>query len=118
MTKSDQSPYGEAEGLGTSLALVPGVRPAAGAPPPREPLLLRPVEAARLLGIGRSMLFEMLARNELPVLRMGRCVRIPRQLLEDWVDERFAAETAVRDAFPRSGGADREVTSWTCALSP
>jgi hypothetical protein len=45
----------------------------------------------------------MLARNELPVLRLGRCVRIPRQGLEDWVNECLAAETAVRDAFLGAG---------------
>ncbi len=103
MAKFDESPYGEAEGLGTSLALVPGLGLAAGDAPLHEPLLLRPVEAARLLGIGRSKLFEMLARNELPVVRMGRCVRIPRQGLEDWVDECLAAETAVRNAFLGAG---------------
>lgn len=102
-TKFAESPHGEAEGLGTSLALVPGLRPVAGDPPLYEPLLLRPLEAARLLGIGRSKLFEMLARNELPVLRLGRCVRIPRQGLEDWVNECLAAETAVRDAFLGAG---------------
>ena len=90
---------GEAEGPGTSLGLVPGLPPANGAPPPHEPLLLRPVEAARLLGIGRSKVFEMLARNELPIIRFGRCVRIPRRGLEDWIDESLASETAVRNAF-------------------
>jgi excisionase family DNA binding protein len=79
----------EAEGPGTSLVLVPGLRPADGAPPANEPLLLRPVEAARLLGIGRSTLFEMLAKDELPVVRIGRCVRIPRQLLNRWVNEKL-----------------------------
>jgi excisionase family DNA binding protein len=99
MTKSAESPYGEAQGLGTSLALVPELRPAASAPPPHEPLLLRPVEAARLLGIGRSKLFEMLARNELPVVRMGRCVRIPRRELSSWVAQNLETETAVRNAY-------------------
>jgi len=90
---------GEAEGPGTSLALVPGLRPVAGAQQPHEPLLLRPVEAARLLGIGRSKLFDMLARNELPVIRLGRCVRIPRRELALWVDQCLDAEAAVRKAF-------------------
>jgi excisionase family DNA binding protein len=90
---------GEAEGPGTSLALVPGLRPPAGAPPADEPMMLRPVEAARILGIGRSKLFEMLARNELPVIRFGRCVRIPRRELGLWVDQNLEAEMAARDAF-------------------
>ena len=94
---------GEAEGPGTSLALVPGPRRPVEAPPIPESLLLRPREAARLLGIGRSKIFEMMARNELPIIRLGRCVRIPRRGLEDWVNESLAAETAVRDAFLGAG---------------
>jgi len=94
---------GEAEGPGTSLALVPASRPAVDAPAPCEPLLLRPVETARLLGIGRSKLFEMLARNELPVIRLGRCVRIPRRELALWVDQNLEVETAVHDAFVAAG---------------
>jgi excisionase family DNA binding protein len=82
--------------------LVPA-RPAADASSPCEPLLLRPVEAARLLGVGRSKLFEMLARNELPVIRMGRCVRIPRRELALWVDQNLEVETAVHDAFVAAG---------------
>jgi excisionase family DNA binding protein len=78
----------------------PGVpRPAIDAPQPYEPLLLRPVEAARLLGIGRSKLFEMLPRDELSVIRIGRCVRIPRRELARWVEQSLEAEIAVRDAF-------------------
>ena len=97
---------GEAEGPGTSLALVPG-RPAADAPSLREPLLLRPVEAARLLGIGRSKLFEMLARNELPVVRMGRCVRIPSKQLTDWLTQSLQVEDAARHAFLGAGAKPR-----------
>jgi len=91
-------PAGEAEGPGTSLALVPGLRRPTGALS-HEPLLLRPIEAARLLGIGRSKLFEMLACNELPVIRLGRCVRIPRRELERWVDQSLEIDSAVRNAF-------------------
>src|ERR1700674_268823 len=94
---------GEAEGPGTSLDLVPGLRPTASAPPQVEPLLVRPVEAARLLGIGRSKLFEMVARNELPVIRLGRCVRIPRRELATWVDRSLETESALRAAFVQAG---------------
>jgi len=94
---------GEAEGPGTGLALVPGPRPAADDQSQREPLLLRPVEAARLLGIGRSKLFEMLARQELPVVRLGRCVRIPRRELASWINQNLDPETAARDAFLGAG---------------
>ena len=98
---------GEAEGPGTSLALVPGLRPPTGAPPELEPLLLRPLEAARLLGIGRSKLFEMMARDELPVVRMGRCVRIPRHELAAWIDEQARADMALKEAFMGAGAIRR-----------
>jgi excisionase family DNA binding protein len=53
-----------------------------------EPLLLRAGEVAKLLGLGRSKVFAMLAAGELPVMRIGRSVRVPRAALERWVAER------------------------------
>lgn len=53
----------------------------------QQPLLLKPLECAHLLAIGRSTMFELLARNELPVIRIGRCVRIRRDRLEEWIAE-------------------------------
>ncbi len=62
-----------------------------------QPLLLRAEEAARLLSIGRSKVFEMMARDELPgVVRIGRSVRISRSALERWIAER-AGEQDVTD---------------------
>jgi excisionase family DNA binding protein len=49
--------------------------------------LLRAEEAAIVLGIGRSKVFEMLRAGRLPVLRMGRSVRIPRRALAAWIEE-------------------------------
>ena len=53
-----------------------------------EPLLLRAGEVASLLGLGRSTVFALLAAGELPVIRIGRSVRVPRVALERWIDER------------------------------
>lgn len=50
--------------------------------------LLRVEEVARVLGIGRTKAFEMVARRELPVVRMGRLVRVPRAALEAWIADR------------------------------
>jgi excisionase family DNA binding protein len=58
-----------------------------------EPLLLRSGEVAKLLGLGRSTVFAMLAAGELPVVRIGRSVRVPRAALERWVDERTDHDT-------------------------
>jgi excisionase family DNA binding protein len=52
-----------------------------------EPLLLTVGDVAKLLGLGRSKVFAMLAVGELPVIRIGRSVRVPRAALEDWIAE-------------------------------
>ena len=56
-----------------------------------DQLLLRPEEAARVLGIGRSKVYELLAAGELPVVRIGRATRIPAAALQRWVDARTLA---------------------------
>jgi len=60
--------------------------------PIEPPLLLRAHEAGRLLGLGRSTVFELIARGELPAVRIGRAVRVPRAALERWVRERSGDE--------------------------
>jgi excisionase family DNA binding protein len=52
-----------------------------------EPVLLKAGDVAKLLGLGRSKVFAMLAVGELPVVRIGRSVRVPRAALEDWIAE-------------------------------
>ncbi|HEX6351081.1 MAG TPA: helix-turn-helix domain-containing protein [Candidatus Dormibacteraeota bacterium] len=55
-------------------------------------MLLRAEEAARMLGLGRSKVFQMLAAGELPVVRIGRSVRIPREELREWIKQKAAAD--------------------------
>lgn len=55
-------------------------------------LLLSVREAADVLGIGRSKLYELLASNELAVVRIGRSVRIPVSALEAFVAARIGGE--------------------------
>ena len=44
----------------------------------REPsLLLHATEVAKLLGLGRSKVYEMMAARELPVVKIGTAVRVP-----------------------------------------
>ncbi len=51
-------------------------------------LLLRPMEVATLLGLGRSKVWSLIWAGELPVVRIGRAVRVPREALEAWVRSR------------------------------
>jgi len=39
-------------------------------------------EAARLLGIGRNTAYEAIRRGEIPALRIGRRLLVPRAALE------------------------------------
>lgn len=50
--------------------------------------LLRVEEVARLLGIGRSKAYELVATGDLPALRIGRLIRVPRHALDRWIAER------------------------------
>jgi len=59
-----------------------------------ERLLLRPAEAAEVLGVGRSKIYALLAAGELPGVRVGKSVRVPVAALERWVNER-AGEPAL-----------------------
>lgn len=50
-----------------------------------ERLLLTVEEAARHLGIGRTLAWQLVRKGEPPVVRLGRCVRVSRQALEEWI---------------------------------
>ena len=53
-----------------------------------ERLLLKPSEVQERLGVGRSMVYGMLACGDLPSVRIGRLVRVPSKALEEWIEER------------------------------
>lgn len=46
-----------------------------------ERILLRPAEAADLIGVSRSTLYELLARGALPSVRLGHSIRVPLEAL-------------------------------------
>ena len=54
-------------------------------PVPNTPLLLDALEVARLLGVGRTKVYELIARHAIPVVRVDRCVRVPADDLARWV---------------------------------
>ena len=56
-----------------------------------ERLLLRPAEAAELIGIGRSKTYELIRAGELPSVRLGNSLRVPLRDLQAWV-ERLGAD--------------------------
>lgn len=64
-----------------------------------EKLLLRPLEAADVLGCGRSTIYALLAEGTLPSVRIGGSVRVPLNALRAWIDEQARAAA---EAEPRS----------------
>jgi len=48
--------------------------------------LLKALEVAKILGLGRTKVYEMIERGQLPVVRIGTAVRVPRKGLFDWID--------------------------------
>lgn len=52
-----------------------------------ESLTVSVVTAAQLLGVSRALAYELVARGELPSLRLGRRVVIPRRALEALVED-------------------------------
>ncbi len=51
-----------------------------------ERLTVTVPEAAAILGISRSFAYELIGRGELPVVRFGRRVVVPRRALETLLD--------------------------------
>jgi excisionase family DNA binding protein len=58
-----------------------------------EKLMLRPAEAADSMGISRSKCYELIARGELPSVRVGGCVRVPVDALRTWITNQVAARS-------------------------
>jgi excisionase family DNA binding protein len=47
--------------------------------------MLRPAEAAEAIGVSRSKLYELIAAQTIPSLRVGGCVRVPVEALRSWI---------------------------------
>jgi excisionase family DNA binding protein len=56
---------------------------------PIEPLLLTIRDAAIALGIGRSLLYELVSREEIRVVHLGRAVRVPSAELRAFVERQL-----------------------------
>jgi excisionase family DNA binding protein len=53
-------------------------------------------QAADALGIGRGLAYRMARKRELPVLRMGRVLRVPVEELRMWIATRADATNRTR----------------------
>ena len=42
-------------------------------------------DVQEMLGIGRTKAYELVTTGELPAVRIGRCIRINRRELDEWL---------------------------------
>lgn len=59
-----------------------------GAIRPLDGPLLTPAEAAALLSVKTSWIYEAVRTGRLPCLRLGRHIRFTQGMLEEWLDVR------------------------------
>lgn len=66
-------------------------------------LTLTVVQAARLLGIGRTQAYEAVRRRQLPALRLGKRILVPRAALERMLEQAAAPADAREAEAPEAG---------------
>lgn len=54
------------------------------------PLLLTVRDVEAELQLGRTRAYELIRSGELPVVRLGGVVRVPRDALERWIESRIS----------------------------
>ena len=56
-----------------------------------DPLLVRPNDAARMIGYGRTKFFELLKAGDIRAIRKGRATLIEVAELRRWIEEQKAS---------------------------
>ncbi|QOT71194.1 helix-turn-helix domain-containing protein [Sphingobium fuliginis] len=54
-------------------------------PLPSEPICVRVNDAARMIGVGRTKLYELIAAGEVETVKLGKATRITTASLHDLV---------------------------------
>lgn len=57
-----------------------------------ERLLLRPTEAADLIGMGRAKTYALIREGTIPSIRLGKSLRVPVDRLREWVAAQVEAQ--------------------------
>ena len=77
----------------TPAPLLESAAPTSAEIPPtstRTPMLLTVRDVEAELQLGRTRTYELLRSGSIPVIRVGRALRVPRDALRRWVDEQTA----------------------------
>jgi prophage regulatory protein len=67
-----------------------------------ENMLLKPGEVAQTLRIGRSLVYCLLASGELPSIRVGRCIRVPKKSLDKWISDQEKPKSESGSDIPKA----------------
>jgi|LSQX01.3.fsa_nt_gb excisionase family DNA binding protein len=59
---------------------------------PFEPAVLTVPELARVLRIGRTTAYKMVQEGQIPAMRIGKAIRIPRQAVENYLQKKGGRE--------------------------
>lgn len=54
-----------------------------------EPILVKVEDAAGMLGIGRSKVWELIGAGELPTVRIGRACRVPVSAIHEYAQRQL-----------------------------
>jgi excisionase family DNA binding protein len=56
-------------------------------------------DVQQLLGIGRTKTYELVTTGELPAVRIGRCIRVNRTELDEWLRAQRYADWTGHDVL-------------------
>ena len=56
-------------------------------------LALKPAEVADMLSISRNRVYELVQTKQIPSIRFGKSIRIPRKALDQWIGEHQSAKS-------------------------
>lgn len=59
-------------------------------------LLLRVSEAASMLAVSRSKMYELIAEGEIPYVKLGSAIRIPSEPLVSWIAQNTSSPCSTR----------------------
>ena len=80
--------------------------------PIEQRLPVRPDEAASILGLGRSTIYELMRHGELPVVHVGRAARIPTSALAHFVGHQSHETDATGPSSSSSSSSHTADSHW------
>lgn len=75
---------------------------------PTDPLLVTIPQAAKILSVGRSTIYQLIWSGELTPIHIGRCVRLSVRQVHEWIDRQVGdvdgrPVSSIDRAAPRNG---------------